>query len=241
MRPLVVVSGAAGGIGSTVALRLARANFRVLAIDQDLPGLKRLQGADDNITIMPGDARSSSYIRDVRQRADELGGTHGLVGAIGTYPRQEIAGLTVDMFRDHLEVNLVAQYSLVRALCTGAPFPVKSIVFVGSVLARAGRHHLAGYISAKAGVEGLTRALAKELGPTGTRVNCVAPGSIAVDREMDVVPDVEAATQRQLRRQALGRRGRPIDVANVIAFLIHEDSSFVTGQTINVDGGWQLV
>uniref|UniRef100_UPI0024A90FA8 SDR family NAD(P)-dependent oxidoreductase n=3 Tax=unclassified Streptomyces TaxID=2593676 RepID=UPI0024A90FA8 len=114
------------------------------------------------------------------------------------------------------------------------------IITIGSVLAATGRHDLAGYISAKAGLEGLTRALARELGPVGITVNCVAPGSIRVPAEDTVVDDPEAMTTRQLARQCVQRRGRPEDIAAAAAFLAADDAGFITGQTLRVDGGWIL-
>ncbi|MET9664986.1 SDR family oxidoreductase [Streptomyces sp. NPDC006475] len=111
---------------------------------------------------------------------------------------------------------------------------------IGSVLATASRHDLSGYISAKAGLEGLTRTLARELGPVGITATCVALGSIRVPAEDTVDDDPEAMTARQLARQCVQRRGHPDDVAAAVSFLVSEDAGFITGQTLRVDGGWFL-
>ncbi|MFB7282402.1 SDR family NAD(P)-dependent oxidoreductase [Streptomyces hydrogenans] len=95
-------------------------------------------------------------------------------------------------------------------------------------------------MSAKSGLEGLTRALARELGPAGITANCVAPGSIRVPTEDTVVDDPEAMAAHQLARQCVQRRGRPDDVAAVVAFLATDDADFIIGQTLRVDGGWIL-
>ncbi|WP_406414404.1 SDR family oxidoreductase [Streptomyces halstedii] len=91
-------------------------------------------------------------------------------------------------------------------------------------------------MSAKAGLEGLTHALARELGSVGITANCVAPGSIRVPAEDTVVDDPEAMTARQFAHQCVQRRGRPEDVAAAVAFLATDDAGFITGQTLRVDG-----
>jgi 3-oxoacyl-[acyl-carrier protein] reductase len=114
------------------------------------------------------------------------------------------------------------------------------IIAIGSVLAHVGRHDLAAYISAKAGVEGLMRALARELGPSGITANCIAPGSIRVQAEETVVDDLPAMEERQLARQCIKRRGTPADVAHAVGFLARRSAGFITGQTLYIDGGWFL-
>ena len=140
-----------------------------------------------------------------------------------------------------LAINLTSHYLLTQEL---APAMTTAgwgrIVTIGSVLATAGRHDLVGYISAKSGLEGLTRALARELGPSGITANCVAPGSIRVPAEESVVADPEAMTVRQLARQCIQRRGSPKDIAAAVAFLASDEAGFITGQTLRVDGGWIL-
>jgi 3-oxoacyl-[acyl-carrier protein] reductase len=101
-----------------------------------------------------------------------------------------------------------------------------------------GKRNLVHYISAKAGVIGLTRALARELGEFGVCVNCVIPGAILVQHEIELYPDQEAATQRLIERQCIKRRGTPKDLTGLFVFLASTESDFITGQAINVDGGW---
>jgi 3-oxoacyl-[acyl-carrier protein] reductase len=96
------------------------------------------------------------------------------------------------------------------------------------------------YVSSKGGVIGFTRSLAREVGPDQITVNAVTPGAIRTENELEQFPDQGESTRRLLDLQSLKRRGAPEDIAAVVAFLGSDDSSFITGQTINVDGGWAM-
>lgn len=162
-----------------------------------------------------------------------------LVSNAGAYPRTPWDTLDVDTFRRHVEINLIT-----HAVCARLVTPALNagghgrIIAVSSVLTQLGRVDLAAYIAAKSGVEGLVRALARELGPHGVTVNCVRAGSIEVPAEHAVVPDHAAMVARQLDRQCIKRRGRPDDIAAAVDFLASSEADFITGQCLTIDGGW---
>ncbi|MFJ1841384.1 SDR family oxidoreductase [Streptomyces sp. NPDC088146] len=111
---------------------------------------------------------------------------------------------------------------------------------VSSVNARAGRPGLTAYSTAKAGLIGFSRSLARELGPHGICVNTVLPGAIQVDAENTLPAHHRVRPEDQIARQCVPRRGQPADVAAAITFHVGPSASFITGQTLHIDGGWLM-
>jgi NAD(P)-dependent dehydrogenase (short-subunit alcohol dehydrogenase family) len=235
----VLVTGASRGIGRAVALRLHGAGTPVVGVFHRAEEAARsLRAAGPEIRVVQADLASLVGIEAV-VAACPGGGLTGLVLSAGISIRarfDELEANGVDPIAEQLRVDLQAPLELVRALLRArALAPGASIVFVSSNLARHGLAGKVAYSAAKAGIEGAVRALAHELGPTGRRVNAVAPGLLCTDMTADLGDaDYEAYAQEV----PLGRVGEPDDVASVVTFLLGDDARYVTGQILDVDGGW---
>lgn len=161
-----------------------------------------------------------------------------LVNTVGVRDRRGTFDLPTEAFRDLLETNLTGAYALSRGIAEQMVRREVAgrIINVTSVVARVGKRGDAGYVAAKAGLEGLTRAMAADFGPHGVRVNAISPGCIATEANVGLLADPEWSTWLQSRTM-LGRWGRPEELAGAAVFLASDAASYVTGQTIDVDGG----
>jgi NAD(P)-dependent dehydrogenase (short-subunit alcohol dehydrogenase family) len=247
-RPIAVVTGAGTGIGAAISNRLADRYDLILThlehgSDLDTVAANARQ-AGAAVTTVTGDLTHVATMEDLAQSitdvADRL---RAVVSNAGAYPRTPWNTTVQDfeVFRNQIELNLTTHAALAAAATPALTANRKGrLITISSVLTQLGRIDLAGYIAAKAGLEGLTRSLARELGPHGVTVNCVRAGSIEVPAEHSVVDDHPAMVNRQLERQSIKRRGQPDDIAAAVAFLASEDAGFITGQCLTVDGGWCL-
>jgi 3-oxoacyl-[acyl-carrier protein] reductase len=178
-------------------------------------------------------ADEASVKRFVEGAAKKFGGLEIVINNAGVVSHAMIADLGLDEWHRVIDTNLTAVYLVARAA-----LPVMSeggsIVNVTSAVAMRGMPARTHYISSKAGLIGLTRALCKELGRDGIRVNAVAPGIIETDQTADLD---EAGRARYAGLAALNRLGRPEEIASAALFLASDQASFVSGVTLNVDGG----
>ena len=232
-----LVTGGSRGIGREIVLEYARAGASVVTCGQH--SSEALTSLSHELKDVGGQHRvliaDVTHPEEVDHLLEEcramLGGLDILVHNAGVNSRVPFPELTLEEWQRIMDTNLGAAYRVTqRALPLLAPGG--SVVFVGSRVAGVGMPSGAHYTASKAGLVGLARSLAKELGPRGLRVNVVAPGPMESDAPMP--PE---ARQRFEHTVALRRLGRPSDVAGVAMFLASDLAAFVNGETINVDGG----
>jgi 3-oxoacyl-[acyl-carrier protein] reductase len=234
-----VVTGGSRGIGRAIVLGLARDGASVAAcFNRESDDVKKLRGELEEIggdsylaqadVSDPGSA--SSFVGDAAER---FGGIDILMNNAGVVSHQMIEDLDLDEWHRVIDTNLTAVY-----LITKAALPHMgeggSVVNITSAVAMRGMPARTHYISSKAGLIGFTRALCKEVGKEGIRVNALAPGIIETDQTAGLD---EAGRARYSGLAALNRLGQSEEIASVALFLASDLASFVSGVTLNVDGG----
>jgi 3-oxoacyl-[acyl-carrier protein] reductase len=227
-----IVTGAASGIGAAAVARLIADGVAVLAVDVTGDGLK----GTHTLVADLGDATSFATIAEAARA--NLGGLDILINNAGVCPASSFDEMTEAMWDHALSINVTAAMKLTRAvlpmLCTSS---AARVINTGSILSRYGDAGLVAYATSKHAILGLTRALAAELGPQGITVNCVQPGAIATGMTRPMFETNPESLAYYAGRSVLGRIGQPEDIADVMAFLASDDSRFITGQGILVDGG----
>lgn len=234
-----LVTGGNSGLGLQMCRGLAMAGARVLVNGRD-PDRTRAAVAG----LQAEGVLAEPAVFDVAEAGEERLAAYGridiLVNNMGQRDRRGTLDLPVADFRRLIEIDLTAAYRLSRLVATsmvaeqvrdGAIVNVSSVV--GGILGHRGD---AGYAAAKAGLEGLTRAMAADLGVYGIRVNAVAPGTFVTEVNAPLFATPE--WQRWVsERTLLGRFGQPAEIAGAVTFLAGSDASYVTGQVLVVDGG----
>jgi 3-oxoacyl-[acyl-carrier protein] reductase len=242
---VAIVTGGGGGLGADICRALAAAGAAVAVAGRTQ---ETIDAVRDGIVAEHGSA--ISVLADVSDRASieamaatvagELGGIDVLVNNAAIYPRRAWTEITEEEWDDVLGTNLKGYF-----LCARACYPSMverghgRIINLTSVTFFTGMAMLLDYVSSKGGIIGFTRALGRELGPEAITVNAISPGAFPTDAEK-IHPNPEQYNQWILDQQSLKRRGTPADIGNLAVFLAGEASSFITGQTIEIDGGWAM-
>ena len=242
---IVVVTGATSGIGRAIAERCVHEGAIVIANGRSDRALRDLAGAHHGRLIAyPADLIEDGSCEGVVAQAELLGAPFGLVHAAGTVRRGEDPRATdVSEFLDFIALNLATAFTLTSAMLRAIPDGGDggSIVLLGSQVAHVGVPGYETYTAAKGGVTAMARSFAAEAGPAGVRVNVLAPGVVRtpmayVDRENfdDLAPGLA-------QLHPLRRIGAPEDLAGPAVFLLSDDATWLTGQTLIVDGGFTAV
>jgi len=246
---VAVVTGASRGIGKAIATELASSGVHIAFNFLDTGAQARreahetrgdLESMEVRVFCRACDVREPAGVTDfVQDAVEELGGLHILVNNAGIGRDGALWRMGDEEWKSVLDTNLSGAFYFIR---TASPFFRKQewgkIVNVSSVHGIRGEFGLANYVSSKAGIIGLTRSAAIELGPSNVNVNAVAPGYIRTTRLTEQVP--AEILDRAREKSLLGRLGDPQDVARVVLFLCSEAARHITGAVIPVDGGYLL-
>jgi len=239
---IAIVTGAGQGIGKEIALSLAREGAKLIitdVTDQIFEVLKEIEASGGEGLAIKCDVTDPAEGIDVAEKTlAKYGRVDVLVNNAGVYPSKPFVEMTEEEWDRVLRINLRGVFHCTKAVIPkmiemkyGKIINISSIV--GSVVGFANLTH---YSASKAGIVGFTKSLALEVAPYGVNVNAVAPGPIETPGTR-----MDAASYEQIRKaMPLGRWGLPRDVANLVVFLSSNQSDFITGQCIIVDGGYTL-
>lgn len=240
-RQVALVTGATRGIGAAIAQELASRGYLVVGTATSEDGAQRISAALQSqggrgVKLDVNDAASVDALIDTLVKAD--GGLHVLVNNAGITKDQIAMRMKDEDWDAVLDTNLKAVFRLSRA----AIRPMMKqrfgrIINVTSVVGSMGNPGQANYAAAKAGVAGMSRALARELGSRNITVNCVAPGFIATDMTAVLPQEQKEALAAQI---PLGKLGEPSDIAHAVAYLASPQAGYVTGQELAVNGGMYM-
>jgi 2-deoxy-D-gluconate 3-dehydrogenase len=242
---VAIVTGGANGLGRATAMALATAGATVVIADLDEEAATALAASmpERLHPILVDVAEEADVRRMIAAVGEEFGRLDLLVNNAGIQRIAPSAELSLLEWRRVLEVNLTAAF-----VCAQAAYPLLcrtgggSIVNVASIAAMVGMPQRAPYTASKAGLIGLTRVLAVEWAADGIRVNAVAPGYILTDMNLRAMRAGVFDAHTVEERTALGRLGRPDEVAAAICWLCDEElSSYVTGTVLTIDGGWSIM
>ena len=239
---VALVTGATRGIGAAIALELAKKGLKVIGTATSDEGAAKISQV---LAAFPGCAGKNLNVTDgaaaealIESVVKEHGGLHVLVNNAGITRDMLAMRLKDDDWDAVIDTNLKAVFRMSRAVMrTMMKQRYGRIINITSVVGSSGNAGQSNYAAAKAGVAGMTRALARELGSRNITVNCIAPGFIQTDMTAGLTQEQQKALLGQI---PLGHLGKPQDVAYAVAFVASPQAGYITGQEIHVNGGMYM-
>ena len=239
---VALVTGATRGIGAAIALELAKKGLKVIGTATSDEGAAKISQV---LAAFPGCAGTNLNVNDaaaaealIESVVKEHGGLHVLVNNAGITRDMLAMRLKDDDWDAVIDTNLKAVFRMSRAVMrTMMKQRYGRIINITSVVGSSGNAGQSNYAAAKAGVAGMTRALARELGSRNITVNCIAPGFIQTDMTAGLTQEQQKALLGQI---PLGHLGQPQDVAHAVAFVASPQAAYITGQEIHVNGGMYM-
>ena len=240
---VAIITGGAGGIGKQTAVRLGQSGARVCITDISAPAVSaaeaELSALGIDVIGTVSDVSDRASVADAVARCKEVFNTvHILVNCAGIYRDRLFKDMLDSEWQQTIDINLGGTYNCCREVVNimiGNGYG--KIVSLTSQAGISGSIMHAHYAASKAGIIGLTCTLARELAPFSINVNCVAPGIVETNMTRGYTPERREMFQSKI---PLGRFGTPDEVARVIVFLASDDAGYMTGQTVNVTGGWLM-
>lgn len=241
-KQIALVTGASRGIGASIALILAQQGYKVIGTATTDDGAAKISKSLESFADCSGknlnvnDAAAAEAL--VESITKEYGGLHVLVNNAGITRDNLAMRMKDDEWDAVMDTNLKAVFRMSRAVMrTMMKQRYGRIISITSVVGASGNPGQANYAAAKAGVAGMTRALARELGSRNITVNCIAPGFIETDMTSSLPEEQQKALLSQI---PLGHLGKPADIAHAVAFLASPLAAYITGQELHVNGGMHM-
>jgi NAD(P)-dependent dehydrogenase (short-subunit alcohol dehydrogenase family) len=237
---VVLVTGGGSGLGFAIASAFVGTSSRVVIVGRNTARLKQAGNLLGRRThcVAFDIARIDQLPLLVKQIKEAAGDVDVLVNNAGVHMKKDVLRVTNKEYQAIIQTNQTAVFALTREILrTMVARRSGSIIMISSMAARYGIPKVIGYTASKSAIEGMTRALAVECAPFGIRVNCIAPGFIKTKMSSEALENDPERRRRVLARTPMARLGDPSDVANAALFLASEQSKFVTGVVLPVDGG----
>ena len=238
---VAIVTGASRGIGKAIAKKLALYGAKVAIISRKINDLEKVKNEinSNNIICFECDINNQNQFKHIAQKiSDQWGSIDILVNNAGITRDKLLLRLTESDWDDVINTNLKGYYNTIKII---SRYMLKNrsgkIINISSVIGQIGNSGQSNYAASKAGVEGMTRALAVELGGKNININSIAPGYI----ETKMTDDLNQEILNNMKKNIpLNRLGTSQDVADLVCYLSSDLSSYITGQTINIDGGMTI-